>query len=150
VLAALPAQAGNSLIYITNSAGDAINVIDPETNKVVQTIKGEEAAHGINFSPDGTRVYVSNESTSTLDVFDQKTGNLIKKVPLTNHPNNITVSKDGRVFVGIARDPGTSPSTRRSPASSSPTCIPASTWTRAGSTRPRTASASTPRTTRCG
>jgi YVTN family beta-propeller protein len=106
VFAALPAHAGTSRIYITNSAGDAINVIDPQTNTVVQTIKGIEAAHGINFSPDGTRVYVSNESTSTLDVFDQKTGDLIKKVPLTNHPNNITVSKDGRIFVGIARDPG--------------------------------------------
>ena len=83
-----------------------INVIDPETNTVVQNIKGEEAAHGINFSPDGTRVYVSNEFTSTLDVFDQKSGNLIKKVKLSNHPNNITVAKDGRVFVGIAREPG--------------------------------------------
>src|ERR1700681_3526662 len=106
VLAPRPASAGTSLIYITNSAGDAINVIDPETNTVVQTIKGIEAAHGINFSPDGSRVYVSNESDSTLDVFDQKAGNLIKKVPLSNHPNNITVAKDGRIFVGIAREPG--------------------------------------------
>src|ERR1700731_3758887 len=80
VVAAIPASAGTSRIYITNSAGDAINVIDPETNTVVQNIKGIEAAHGINFSPDGTRVYVSNESDSTLDVFDQKSGNLIKKV----------------------------------------------------------------------
>ncbi|HEY2231276.1 MAG TPA: cytochrome D1 domain-containing protein [Xanthobacteraceae bacterium] len=105
-LAALPAAAETSRIYITNSAGDAINVIDPETNKVVQNIKGIEAAHGINFSPDGTRVYVSNESDSTLDVFDQKTGALTKKIALSNHPNNITVAKDGRVFVGIAREPG--------------------------------------------
>lgn len=106
VVAALPASAETSRIYITNSAGDTINVIDPETNTVVQNIKGEEAAHGINFSPDGARVYVSNESTSTLDVFDRKTGDLIRKVALTNHPNNITVAKDGRIFVGIARDPG--------------------------------------------
>jgi YVTN family beta-propeller protein len=106
VVAALPASAGTSRIYITNSAGDAINVIDPETNTVVQNIKGIEAAHGINFSPDGTRVYVSNESDSTLDVFDQKSGSLLKKIKLSNHPNNITVAKDGRVFVGIAREPG--------------------------------------------
>lgn len=105
VVAAIPASAGTSRIYITNSAGDAINVIDPETNTVVQNIKGIEAAHGINFSPDGTRVYVSNESDSTLDVFDQKSGELLKKVKLSNHPNNITVAKDGRVFVGIAREP---------------------------------------------
>jgi YVTN family beta-propeller protein len=106
VVAAIPAAAGTSRIYITNSAGDTINVIDPETNTVVQNIKGIEAAHGINFSPDGSRVYVSNESDSTLDVFDQKSGNLLKKVPLSNHPNNITVAKDGRIFVGIAREPG--------------------------------------------
>ena len=106
VVAAIPASAGTSRIYITNSAGDAINVIDPETNTVVQNIKGIEAAHGINFSPDGKRVYVSNESDSTLDVFDQKSGSLLKKVKLSNHPNNITVAKDGRVFVGIAREPG--------------------------------------------
>jgi YVTN family beta-propeller protein len=106
VVAAIPASAGTSRIYITNSAGDAINVIDPETNTVVQNIKGIEAAHGINFSPDGTRVYVSNESDSTLDVFDQKSGSLLKKIKLSNHPNNITVAKDGRVFVGIAREPG--------------------------------------------
>jgi YVTN family beta-propeller protein len=106
VVAALPASAGTSRIYITNSAGDAINVIDPETNTVVQNIKGIEAAHGINFSPDGTRVYVSNEADSTLDVFDQKSGSQIKKIKLSNHPNNITVAKDGRVFVGIAREPG--------------------------------------------
>ena len=106
LVAAVPASAETSLIYITNSAGDSVNVIDPTTNTVVQSIKGEEAAHGINFSPDGSRVYISNESTSTLDVFDRKSGNLIKKVALTNHPNNITVAKDGRIFVAIARDPG--------------------------------------------
>ena len=106
-LAPIAAQADLVRVYVTNSAGDAIHVVDPATNKVVQTIKGEEAAHGINFSPDGTRVYVSNESTSTLDVFDRVSGKLIKKVALSDHPNNIAVSKDGkRVFVGIARDPG--------------------------------------------
>jgi YVTN family beta-propeller protein len=70
-------------------------------------IKGIEAAHGINFAADGSKVYVSNESTSTLDVFDRASGKLIKKVALSDHPNNIAVSKDGkRIFVGIARDPG--------------------------------------------
>jgi YVTN family beta-propeller protein len=106
VLAPVPAWAASSRIYITNSAGDSIHVIDPATNKVVQQIKGIEGAHGINFSPDGSRVYVSDEVDSTLDVFDRKSGKLIKKVPLSAHPNNIAVAKDGRIVVGIARDPG--------------------------------------------
>jgi YVTN family beta-propeller protein len=93
-------------VYVTNSAGDSIDVIDPATNKVVQRIKGIEGAHGIAFSPDGARVYVSDEVDSTLDVFDRKTGKLFKKVPLSAHPNNISVAKDGRIVVGIARDPG--------------------------------------------
>src|SRR5262245_49894317 len=42
-----PAWAGSALIYVTNSAGDNIHVIDPATNKVVQEIKGIECAHGI-------------------------------------------------------------------------------------------------------
>jgi YVTN family beta-propeller protein len=106
-LAPVPALASSAWVYVTNSAGDAIDVIDVATNKVVQEIKGIEAAHGINFAADGSKVYVSNESTSTLDVFDRQSGKLIKKVALSAHPNNITVSKDGkRIFVAIARDPG--------------------------------------------
>ncbi len=74
VLATLPASAATVRIYVTNSAGDRVDVVDPTTNTVVQVIKGIEAPHGINFSPDGSRVYVSNESDGTLDVFDQKSG----------------------------------------------------------------------------
>src|SRR5579872_3204188 len=106
VLALGPVSAlGESFVYVTNSAGDSVDVVNATTDKVVQTFP-IEGAHGINFSPDGTRVYVSNESTSTLDVFDQKAGKLLKKVVLSNHPNNIAVAKDGRILVGIARGQG--------------------------------------------
>ena len=106
-LIALPAAAETVRIYVTNSAGDNIHVIDPATNQVVQVIKGIEGAHGIDFSPDGARVYVSNEADSTLDVFDRKNGNLLSKVKLSGHPNNISTTKDGgRVVVGIAQEPG--------------------------------------------
>src|SRR5262252_8595196 len=106
-LAPLPAWGGQAFIYVTNSAGDSIHVIDSATNKVVQEIKGIEAAHGIAPSPDGSRVYVSNEADSTLDVFDRESGALVKKVPLSNHPNNIAVTKNGyRILVGIARGTG--------------------------------------------
>jgi YVTN family beta-propeller protein len=106
VLAPIPASAGTARVYVTNSAGDSIHVIDPSTNKVIQQIRGVEGAHGIAFSPDGSRVYVSDEVDSTLDVFDRKTGKLLKKVALSAHPNNIAVARDGRIVVGIARDPG--------------------------------------------
>jgi YVTN family beta-propeller protein len=93
-------------IYVTNSAGDSVHVVDPATNKVVQVFKGPEAMHGIAFAPDGSRVYVSNEHDRTLDVFNREDGKLIKQVKLSDRPNNIAVAKDGRIAVGIARGPG--------------------------------------------
>jgi YVTN family beta-propeller protein len=107
LITATPVTADTVRIYVTNSAGDSVHVIDPATNKVTQVIKGIEGAHGINFAPDGSRVYISNEADSTLDVVDRKAGKIIKKVPLSGHPNNIAVTKDGsRVVVAIAEQPG--------------------------------------------
>lgn len=104
---ALPAFAATARIYITNSAGDTVSVIDPTTNKVVQVIKGIEVPHGVNFSRDGKNVFISNESESVLDVVDQKSGNIVNRVPLSGHPNNIAVTKDGRqVVICIASAPG--------------------------------------------
>jgi YVTN family beta-propeller protein len=96
-----------ALVYVTNSAGDTIDVIDPASNKMVQVIRGIELPHGVNFSSDGTRIYVSNESESVLDVVDRENGEIIKKVPLSARPNNIAVTKDGRrILVGIRALPG--------------------------------------------
>ena len=107
VATATPGLADTVRIYVTNSAGDSIHVVDPKTNKVVQIIKGIEGAHGVAFAPDGSKVYASNEETTSLDVFDRRSGKLIKKVPLSDRPNNIAVTKDGgRVAVAIARGKG--------------------------------------------
>jgi YVTN family beta-propeller protein len=99
--------ASTSLIYVTNSAGDTVDVIDPATNRVVQVIRGIELPHGIAFSPDGTRVYISDESESTLDVVDRKSGKILRRVSLSGRPNNLAITRDGgRVLLGIRAEPG--------------------------------------------
>lgn len=111
---ALPLSAKTVRIYITNSAGETVSVVDPETNKVVQVIEGVELTHGIGFSPDGKRVYLTLESHRTLadsdyllDVVDQKTGKVIKQVTLSGRPNTLAVSKDGgKIYVGIVAPEG--------------------------------------------
>ena len=106
-LLALPLAAGTVRIIQTNSAGDNVSIIDPVTNKVVGEIHGIEVNHGAAAAPDGSRYYISNEGNSTLDVADAKTFKVIKSIPLTGHPNNISISKDGkRVYVSIAVAPG--------------------------------------------
>ena len=108
IFGALPLAAQNKVRIIqTNSAGDNVHIIDPATNKVVGEIKDIEAGHGAGASPDGTRIYVSDEADSTLDIVDAKTFKVLNRVPLTAHPNNMAVSKDGKyVFVAIIQEPG--------------------------------------------
>jgi YVTN family beta-propeller protein len=106
-LLAFHLSAGSVRIYQTNSAGDAVDIIDPATNKVVMQVKDIEVPHGVTFSPDGTRAYISCEAENTLWITDTKSGKLINKVALSGHPNNVSTSKDGkRVFVAIAQAPG--------------------------------------------
>jgi YVTN family beta-propeller protein len=94
-------------IVQTNSAGDNVHIIDPETNKVVGEIVGIEVGHGAAAAPDGGRIYVSNEADSTLDVVDARTLRVTSKIPLSGHPNNISASRDGRrVYVAIREGSG--------------------------------------------
>ena len=107
ILLVMPLMAGSVRVYQTNSAGDEVDVIDPATNKIVQTVKDIEVPHGVGFSPDGTRAWISCEAEKTVWVVDTKTAHLIQKIPLSGHPNNLAVSRDGkRVFVAILESPG--------------------------------------------
>jgi YVTN family beta-propeller protein len=102
-----PPRSPTALIYVTNSAGDTIDVIDSTTGAIIQVIRGIELPHGIAFAPDGARIYVSNESEGVLDVLDRKSGEIQKKVLLSGRPNNISITKDGRrVLVGIRTPEG--------------------------------------------
>jgi YVTN family beta-propeller protein len=103
----LTLQASTVRIVQTNSAGDSVMLIDPATNSVVGEIKDIEVNHGAAVAPDGSRFYITNEAESTLDVADSKTLKVVKHIPLTNHPNNVSVSKDGkRVYVAIVAGTG--------------------------------------------
>jgi YVTN family beta-propeller protein len=103
-----PVRTANKVVIVqTNSAGDNIHIIDPDTDTVVGEISGIEVNHGAAIAPDGTRIYVSDEALSALDVVDAKTLKVIKQIPLSGHPNNLAVARDGRrVYVGIIEAPG--------------------------------------------
>ena len=105
--ASLALSAATVRIVQTNAAGDSVMLIDPVSNTVVGEIKGIEVNHGAAVAPDGSRFYITNEAESTVDVADAKTLMVTKHIPLTNHPNNIAVSKDGkRVYVAIVSGAG--------------------------------------------
>ncbi|MBI3049735.1 MAG: YncE family protein [Acidobacteria bacterium] len=99
--------AGKVRIIQTNSAGDNVHIIDPASNKVVGVIEGIEVGHGAVGDPNGRWIYVSNEAESTLDFVDVRTLRVMVKVPLSGHPNNLGIGKDGRkVYVSVRSEPG--------------------------------------------
>ena len=98
----LAAQNGRPVIVQTNSAGDSVMLIDPSTDRVVAEIPEIEVGHGASAAPDGSRLYVSDEGLSTVDVVDTKTMRVTKRIPLSGHPNNIAINKNGRrAYVAI-------------------------------------------------
>lgn len=105
----IPAAAAAQTVRIiqTNAAGDNIHIIDPATNTVVSVINGIEVNHGAVASPDGKFLYITNESQSTLDFVDVQSLKVVKQVPLSGHPNNLSISKDGRrIYIAIREKPG--------------------------------------------
>jgi YVTN family beta-propeller protein len=104
LLLAIPVAATTVRIYVSNRNARVVSVIDPVTDKVVQTIEDVEVPRWIAFSPDGKQVYVTNEGEEeVVDVVDQKTAKIIKKITLSGHPNMVSSSKDGRHLVVCIR-----------------------------------------------
>jgi YVTN family beta-propeller protein len=102
LLAALPLAASPIRIYVTNSAGDNVTIIDPAANRVAGEIHVSKNPHGIVPSPDGKRFYVSSETENVLDVIDRETSRIIRRVPIGQRPNNVAITPDGRrVYICI-------------------------------------------------
>src|SRR5262249_41534397 len=72
-----PKAGGTVKLYVTNSAGDDIHVIDLNTRKVVGRIKTAAHPHGAAASADGRRFFSTVESDHTLLVFDTATDKVL-------------------------------------------------------------------------
>ena len=92
-------------IYVANSDGSDITVIDPATNSVTETIPVSLHPHGIVPSIDKKRFFISSEGDNVLDVLDRATGKVIRRVPIGSRPNNVAITPDGkRVYICIRQD----------------------------------------------
>jgi YVTN family beta-propeller protein len=87
-------------LYVTNSLGDDITVIDLTTFKVVGDIKVGKEVHGICAPADGHELFTTIESENSLKVIDTGTDKIVATIPLTGKPNQCAATPDGR-FVGV-------------------------------------------------
>ncbi|HXP83819.1 MAG TPA: beta-propeller fold lactonase family protein [Bryobacteraceae bacterium] len=86
--------AAPSRIFVTDSGSNAVSVIDPATNTVVQTIPVPGQANGIVVSQDGTLIFVT--TLSSVSVVNVTTGALVASIPFANQPGQVAVTPDGK------------------------------------------------------
>ena len=89
------ASAQNVRLYVDNSEGDDVSVIDLKTLNTVGDIRLASKVHGLAIQADGKRLFATIESDNTLRVVDTATDKLIATVNLTGRPNQCAVTPDG-------------------------------------------------------
>jgi len=87
------------ILYVANSQGDDITVIDLPTQKVMTTIKVGPIVHGVCAQGDGRRAFATIESEHTLKVIDTQKNTVIDSIALPGQPNECAATNDGKYVV---------------------------------------------------
>jgi YVTN family beta-propeller protein len=98
------ASAQKVRLYVDNSEGDDVSVIDLKTLNTVDDIHLAEKVHGLAIQADGRRLFATIESDNTLRVVDTATDALIVTIKLTGRPNQCAVTPDGHYVAVPIRD----------------------------------------------
>lgn len=87
-------------VYVTNSEGDDISVIDLATRQVTADIQVGERVHGVCAPADGRTIFTTIESEDNLKVIDTATNKVVDTIALTGRPNQCASTPDGH-YVGV-------------------------------------------------
>ena len=90
---------GRSILYVANSQGDDITVIDLPTQKILTTLKVGPIVHGVCAQGDGRKVFATVESEHSLKVIDTKTNMVTDTIALGGQPNECAATNDGHYVV---------------------------------------------------
>jgi YVTN family beta-propeller protein len=93
-------------LYVTNSEGDDIHVLDLGALKVVGRIPVGRHPHGAAATADGRRLFTTIESTHTVLVLDTASDRAVRSIKLTGLPNQCAATPDGKWVAVPIRDKG--------------------------------------------
>ena len=91
-------------LYVGNSRGDDISIVDMSSLKVSGEIKAGERVHGVCVRADGKRLFVTVETDQTLRIIDTASQRTIGTVKVSGRPNQCAVTPDGRYVAVPIRD----------------------------------------------
>src|SRR5262245_10493972 len=89
-------------LYVANTGGDSLSVIDLDKRKVAREIKIGQHPHGLAASPDGRWIYVTVESEKTVKYLDTVKDEVTSSVSTGGVPNQLAITPDGRwLYIAI-------------------------------------------------
>src|SRR5215469_2861387 len=94
----------NLRLYVGNSRGDDVGIVDMNSLKVVGDIKAGDRVHGVCLEPGGIRLFITVESDHTLRIVDTATDATIGVVKLSGKPNQCAVTPNGKLVAVPIRD----------------------------------------------
>jgi YVTN family beta-propeller protein len=96
--AAEPSAKARQKLYVTNSAGDDVTVIDVATHKAIGRIVVGPNPHGIAVPASQDVIYVTVEGTKPgqLVWIDPRTDKVTKRIKIGPKPNQLAVTPDGK------------------------------------------------------
>ncbi len=87
----------DGMLYVTAELGNAVDVIDPSTRKVVAEIgTGQKESHMLVISPGGRRAYTANVGAGSVSVLDLVKRSLMATIPVAKIVQRISISPDGK------------------------------------------------------
>jgi len=95
------ARRARALVYVPNSAGNTVDVIDQRRFKVVARFATGKAPHHVTPSWDLRTLWVDSTGGNSLTPIDPRTGRPGKAVPVAD-PYNLYFTPDGRYAIVVA------------------------------------------------
>ncbi|MFL6437670.1 MAG: cytochrome D1 domain-containing protein [Terriglobales bacterium] len=84
-------------LYVTSELTRSIDVIDPTTRKIVDSIPtGAEQSHMLAISSDGKRGYTANVGPGTVSAIDLVNKKVLAVIPVSGMTQRIAISADNR------------------------------------------------------
>ncbi|CAG0965031.1 partial PE-PGRS family protein PE_PGRS18, partial [Anaerolineae bacterium] len=74
-------SADGSKIYVTNTQGDSVSVIDAHTLRQRSTIQVDTVPEGIGYSPANHKIYVASWGDNTVSVIDANSNKRLASIP---------------------------------------------------------------------
>ncbi|HKQ37500.1 MAG TPA: beta-propeller fold lactonase family protein [Verrucomicrobiae bacterium] len=89
-------------LYVANTAGETLSLIDLDRREVIRELPIGKHPHGLALAPDHSLLYCSVESERAIKFIDTATDQTTATVHTTGVPNQLAVTPDGRwIYVAI-------------------------------------------------